>query len=114
VTPGNLEFVQVVLSMGVCTGGVALVLKGDQARDAARDRRRWTDHTWLPSTIDTAVFGAFLFSWLYGVPALLIHFSKSRWSLLGFVIGLGWAVALVGADVAVQLGAEAAIDWLGL
>ncbi|MGH7294693.1 MAG: hypothetical protein ACRELB_07165 [Polyangiaceae bacterium] len=120
MTPGDLEFVQVILSMGVCTGGVALVLKRDEARDRLRPhpprpvRPRWTDHAWLPSTVDAAILGAFLFSWLYGAPALVIHFAKSRWSLRGFAVGLGWAVALVAADVVVQLGAEATIDWLGL
>jgi hypothetical protein len=110
VTPGNVEFVQVVTSMAVCTGGVAAVLKLDERLR----ERAWSEHAWRPITVDAAVFGTFLFSWLYGAPALIIHFVKSRWSLLGFGLGLAWAVALVAADLAAQVGVAAAIEGLGL
>lgn len=110
MTPGNVEFVQVVTSMAVCTGGVAAVLKLDERLR----ERAWSEHAWRPITLDAAVFGTFLFSWLYGAPALVIHFVKSRWSLLGLGVGLGWALALVAADVGAQIGVAAAIDGLGL
>jgi hypothetical protein len=109
VTPGNVEFVQVVVSMTVCTGVVAAILHGDD-----RFARRRTRCTWLPSTRDAAILGTFLFSWLYGAPAVLIHFVKSRWSLGGVGLGLFWALLLLSADFAAQLGALAAIDLLGL
>ena len=110
MTPGNVEFVQVVCSMTVNTGGVAAVLYADERWSSSRGR----PGAWLPATRDAAVLGAFLFGWLYGGPALLIHFIKSRRSLAGLGLGLASAVLLVVADVGVQLGAEAVIEWLGL
>jgi hypothetical protein len=108
--PGDVEFVDVVCSMTVWTGGVAAIV--------ALDWRRLTEkqlcQAWLPSTRDTLVFGAFLFSVLYAGPGLLIYFVKSRRSLLGVVLGLLAPVGLLALDVGVQYGAEAAIDWLGL
>jgi hypothetical protein len=110
VTPGNVEFVQVVCSMTVNTGCVGAVLYADERRSSAGRRAV----SWLPATRDAAVLGAFLFGWLYGGPALLIHFIKSRRSLAGVGLGLLSAVLLVVADIGAQLGAEAAIEWLGL
>jgi hypothetical protein len=110
VTPGNVEFVQVVVSMTSCTGTIAAILHVDGRRFAARRG----EHTWLPATIEGAVLGTFLFSWLYGCPALLIHFTKSRWSLGGLGLGAFWAAVLFGADLGAQIAALGAIDWLGL
>jgi hypothetical protein len=104
VTPGDLEFVEVLASMTVCTGGVAAILLLDD-----RLARRRGPSTWLLSTRDAAILGTFLFGWLYGCPALLIHFVKSRWSPTGVWLGLLWAVLLFGANV----GAVVTIDWLG-
>ena len=110
MTPGNVEFAQVVCSMTVTTGCVAAVLYADDRR-LRPDRRAGT---WLPATIDAAVLGAFLFGWLYGGPALVIYFIKSRRSLAGVGMGVLSAVLLLAADIAGQLGASATIDWLGL
>jgi len=96
--------------MTVNTGCVAAVLHADGRRSGPGGRAG----EWLPATRYGAVLGAFLFGWLYGGPALLIHFVKSRRSLAGVGLGLLFAVLLVVADVGVQLGAEAAIEWLGL
>jgi hypothetical protein len=108
--PGDVEFVDVLCSMTVWTGGVAAIV--------ALDWRRLTEgqlcRAWLSSTRDTLVFGAFLFGVLYAGPGLLIHFVKTRRSLLGVVLGLLAPIALLVVDVGAQLGAEAAIDWLGL
>jgi hypothetical protein len=109
MTPGNLEFVEVVISLSVWTGGVAAVLKLDERRS-----ERWSEHAWLPASVDAAILGTFLFSMPYGVVALLVHFVKSRWSLLGLGLGLLFAIAILALDVGAQIGAEAAIDWLGL
>lgn len=108
MTPGNVEFVQVVASMTANTGGVAALLYADQ-----RLRPTWRPQSWLPATREAAVLGAFLFGWLYGGPALVIHFIKSR-GVLGVALGVLSAIALVTFDVGAQLGAAAAIDWLGL
>ncbi|HEY3817074.1 MAG TPA: hypothetical protein VGL81_07885 [Polyangiaceae bacterium] len=107
--PGNVELVQVLCSMTVETGGVAAFLYADgRLRPGRRRERRW-----LPATSEAAVLGAFLFGPLYGGPALIIHFAKSR-GALGLVVGLLCAVAVVAADVGTQLCAAAAIDWLAL
>jgi hypothetical protein len=109
VSPGNVEFVQVVVSMTVCTGTIAAILLFD-----GRAPRRHGEHAWLPATTDAAILGTFLFSWLYGCPALILHFTKSRWSLAGFGLGAFWAAVLFGADLGAQVVALTAIDWLGL
>jgi hypothetical protein len=115
VTPGNIEFVQVLVSMTVETGGVAAVLYVDRCGLFGPTTR---STTWLAATTDAAVLGAFLFGVLYGGPALLVHFIKSRWSvgnrLLGPLLGLVAALSLVATDVAAELGAVATVDWLGL
>lgn len=110
MTPGNVEFVDVVCSMTVWTGGVAAVLFFDERRLTSRQRPR----AWLPSTRDTAVLGAFLFGVLYAGPGLLIHFVKTRRSPLGVALGLLVPIALLALDVGVELTAEAAIAELGL
>jgi hypothetical protein len=110
VRPGNVELVQVVTSMTVCTGGIAAILRLDERWV----RRIGRPAAWLPVTRDAAVFGTFLFSWLYGGPALVIHFVKSRGWLVGAALGVLMAALLVATDVGAQIAAEAAIDWLGL
>lgn len=107
---GDVELVQVITSMTVCTGAVAAILHLD-ARRLIRLRRH---DPWPPSTLDAAVLGTFLFSWAYGAPAVFIHFVRSRWSLAGVGLGLLWAVLLVATDVGAQLAVEAAIQVLGL
>jgi hypothetical protein len=107
--PGDVEFVDVLCSMTVWTGGVAAILAFDW-RLLKEDQLR---RAWPPSTRDTLVFGAFLFGVLYAGPGLLIHFVRTRrW--LGAVLGLLVPMGLLVLDLGVQLGAEAAIDWLGL
>jgi len=109
VTPGNVEFVQVLVSMTVETGGVAAFLYADGR--LRRTRRR--PSRWLPATREAAVLGAFLFGALYGGPALIIHFVKSR-GAVGLVLGLACALTVVSVDIGAELSAAAAIEWLGL
>lgn len=110
MTPGNVEFVDVVCSMTVWTGGVAVVLFFDERRLTSRQLAG----AWLPSTRDAAVLGAFLFGLLYAAPGLLIHFVKTRRSLLGVALGLLVPTALLALDIGVELAAEAAIEGLRL
>lgn len=110
MTPGNVEFVQVVSSMVVSTGGVAAVLRVDERR-LTPER---LDRGWPPVTRDAAVFGAFLFGILYGGPALLVHFVRTRRSAGGVGLGLFWMFALLAADLGAQLLSAAAVDWLAL
>ena len=108
--PGNVELVQVMASMTVNTAGVAAILHADERFYS----HRWRETVWLPSTFDAAVLGAFLFGWLYGGPALVIHFVKSRGWLIGPGLGVVCAGLVVSADIGAQLGAAATIEWLGL
>ena len=110
MTPGNVEFVDVICSMAVWTGGTAAILSVDERRLRAEALAR----AWLPATRDAAVLGAFLFSALYSGPALVVHFVRTRRSFLGAGLGLGMVAALLAADFAVQSGAEAIIEWLSL
>lgn len=112
MTPGNVEFVQVLTSMTVSTGGLAAILWTDERRIA---RAGYEERAWLPSTRDAAIVGTFAVGGLlYAVPALFIHFVKSRRWLKGLGLGLIFSVALVAIDVGLELGEQAAIDWLGL
>jgi hypothetical protein len=110
VTPGNLELVDVVVSMNVWTAGVAFILLVDE-RLVTPSR---LERGWLVATRDAAILGGFLFGLLYAVPALLVHFIKTRRSFAGFLIGLACGIVLFGLDVYQEIGAESAIDWLGL
>jgi hypothetical protein len=151
VTDGNVEFVEVVVSMVVGTAMVAAVLYGDERRREASGAKRRKpndrgargvplerkasgakrrkpndrgarggiplehgEHAWLPATRDAAILGTFLFGWLYGCPALLIHFVKSRWSPAGWGIGLLWSVLLFAAVVGAALAVELTVDLLAL
>jgi hypothetical protein len=109
VTPGNVEFVQVLCSMTIETAGVAALLYADRHVLPTRRRAR----RWLPATEEAAVFGTFLFGPLYGGPALIIHFAKSR-GAIGFVLGLVAAMVVVTLDVCTQLGGAWTIEQLGL
>ncbi len=110
MTPGNVEFVDVVCSMTVWIAGTAGILAIDE-RLMTREQH---DRDWLPATRGAAVLGAFLFGVLYAAPALILHFARTRESLVGSVLGLGSGVALFLLDMGVQSGAEAAIRGLGL
>jgi len=110
VTPGNADFVEVVVVMTVSTGTTAAIL----LVDGRLFGRRYGEHAWLPATTEAAILGTFLFGLPYGCVALLLHFIKSRWSLLGVVLGVLAAGALFWATVGCDEGALAAIDWLGL
>lgn len=115
MTRGNVDFVQVLVSMTIETGGVAALLRMDRARLFGPNR---SASEWLQATREAAVLGAFLFGWLYGGPALVVHFVKSRRytgnAFAGLLLGVLLALDLVAADVGAQLGAAAAIEWLGL
>jgi hypothetical protein len=110
VIPGNVELVEVVASMTANTAGVAAILYADERFRSSH----WGADAWLPATRDAAVLGAFLFGWIYGGPALIIHFVKSRGWLIGPALGVLCAALVVGVDFGLQLCAGATIDWLGL
>jgi hypothetical protein len=67
-----------------------------------------------PASRDAAIFGTWLFGALYGCLLLLVHFTKTRWSLAGLGIGSLWVAVLLGVDFGSMILAGAIIDWLGL
>lgn len=61
---------------------------------------------------DAAIFNMWQFGPLLLVP--LVHFVRTRRSIVGALLGIGWTLGLAAVDVGAQLGAAAAIAWLGL
>jgi hypothetical protein len=110
VSPGNLELVQVVTAMLVSPMGFAAIVLVDERRLKGPRLAR----AWLTVSRDATIFGASQFSVMYGCLGLIIHFTKTRWSLAGFGLGLLWAVALFGLYVSSIVLVTEAIDWLGL
>ena len=110
MTPGNVEFVQVVTSWVASVGAFATLV----IRDERRLKKPALEHAWPPASRDAAILGVFLFGAAYAVLAVLIHFWRTRRTLRGAAIGLFWGVCLLLLDVGAAMGAEVAIDWLGI
>jgi hypothetical protein len=110
LTPGNVEFVQVVTSWVASVGAFATLV----IRDERRLKKPALEHAWPPASRDAAILGVFLFGAAYAVLAVLIHFARTRRTLRGAAIGLFWGVCVLLLDVGAAMGAEVAIDWLGI
>jgi hypothetical protein len=108
MTPGNLELVDIILSWSVTLPAVAAIIVYDERRL----RGPALERAWPPQSRDAAIFGL----WNMGVHplCLLVHFARTRRSIGGFLVGLGWLVAVCGVDVAARLGVDAVIEALGL
>jgi hypothetical protein len=110
VRPGDVELVQVVVTMIVVPAAVAVIVRRDERRlSPARLARAWP-----PSTRDTVVFATWQLGVLFGCPAVFVWFVRTRRSLGGVLLGLGWAALVFLVANAAWLLPEAAIDWLGL
>jgi hypothetical protein len=108
MTDGNLELVQVIVSWVVTLPAVVVVIRTDERRLEAEALAR----AWPPQSRDAAIFGL----WNLGVHPLcvLIHFARTRRSVVGTGLGLAWVVAILLADAGVQSGVSLAIERLGL
>lgn len=108
MTDGNLELVQVIVSWVVTLPAVVLVITADERRLKGEALAR----AWPPQSRDAAIFGL----WNLGVHPLcvLIHFSRTRRSVLGTGLGLAWVVAILLVDAGAQSGVAFAIERLGL
>jgi hypothetical protein len=108
MTDGNLQLVQVIVSWVVTLPAVIVVIRTDERRLKGEALER----AWPPQSRDAAIFGL----WNMGVHPLcvLIHFARTRRTLLGTGLGLVWLVAIMLADAGVQTGVAAAIERLGL
>jgi hypothetical protein len=110
MTPGNLEFVQVVATMIVVPSVQAIIVRADERRLSGERLAR----AWPAVTRDTVVFATWQFGILFGVPALLVWFIRTRQSLAGVLLGIAASAGLLGAALAASLVPEVAVEWLGL
>ena len=107
---GNVEFVQVVCEMLVVPAVVATIVRVDERRLKGERLER----AWPPVSRDTVVFATWQFGILFGCPALLVWFVRTRRSVFGVMQGLAAAGLLFAAALVSALVPEAVIDWLGL
>jgi len=110
VSPGNLEFAQIVTFMLVSPVGVAAVLRLDERRLRGSQLER----AWAPATRDATIFNTWQFAPIYGYVGVIVHFTKTRWSFAGFGLGVLWALVLYALNVGAVVAITAAIEWLGL
>jgi hypothetical protein len=109
VTQGNLEFVQVIVSMAVILPALSAVIVLDERRLRGKSLER----SWPAASRDAAVFAVFNFTALVLVVPL-IHFVRTRRNLKGVLLGVGWTAAILLVDVAAETGVTEAVDLLGL
>ena len=103
MSPGDLEFVQLVVSWVVSVAGAAVVIVRDERRLAGPALER----AWPASSRDAAIYAFSPFS-------VLVHFLRTRRSARGAALGLGWLGAILLVDNALQWVAAAAIRGCGL
>lgn len=108
MTPGNEELARVVTSLIVTLPAVIAIIVNDERRLSEAQLER----AWSPQSRNSAIFALLN----VGVPQLsvLVHFIRTRRTILGAAIGLAWVVAIVLCDIGAQFAAVATIDWLGL
>jgi hypothetical protein len=110
VSPGDAEFVEVVVSMVASTAAVATILVLDERRLRGAQCQR----AWPAVSRDAAIFGAWNFGALYGCLVLIVHFTRTRASAVGLALGIAASVALLAVAVGSTLLAAAIIDWAGV
>ena len=108
MTAGNLELLQVVVSMAVTLPAVIAII----VLDERRLRGPALDRAWPPVSRDAAIFTL----WNLGVHPLcvLLHFVRTRRSALGLGLGLGWLLAVIAVEIGAQLATAAVVEWAGL
>jgi hypothetical protein len=110
LTPGNVEFVQVLASWITTVGAFAAVVR----RDERRLKGPAVERAWPAVSRDAAILGVFLFGAPYAVLAVVIHFARTRRRFWGALVGLFWGLCLLLLDIGAGIGAETTIDWLGI
>jgi hypothetical protein len=108
MTDGNLEVLLVVVSWVVTLPAVVAIIVCDERRLRGAELGR----AWPPCSRDAAIFGL----WNMGVHPLcvLVHFARTRRSLRGALLGLGWLSAVLVAEAGAGLATVAVVRWLGL
>ncbi len=110
MTDGNVEFVQVCCTMILVPAALFAIVRFDERRLSADRLARG----WPPVSRDAVVFATWQFGILFGCPALLVWFVKTRWSLVGWLLGLAAAATLLAVAVAASWVPATIIDALGL
>jgi hypothetical protein len=110
MTDGNLEFVQVIVSLFATVPPFAAILRYDERRLTGEQRSR----AWPPSSRDAAVLGSFLFGLPYALTGLVVYFVRTRWSWRGALLGLAAAVGLFSLNIGAELAVSALVDSFGL
>lgn len=110
MTDGDIEFVQVVCSMIVVPVVQGAIVRFDERRLSAERLAR----AWPPVTRDVVVFATWQFGILFGCPALVVWFVRTRGWLVGLLLGLAAAALLLGAAILASVVPEAIIEGLGL
>jgi hypothetical protein len=110
VRDGDVEFVQVVCSMIVVPVVQGAIVRLDERRLSPERLAR----AWPQSTRDVVVFATWQFGILFGCPALVVWFVRTRRSVVGVLLGLAAAALLLGAAILASVVPEAGIEGLGL
>jgi hypothetical protein len=108
MSPGDLEFVQLLLSWAVTGPMVVAVVRLDERRLRGACLAR----AWPPVSRDAAIFTI----WMLGFHPLcllafyLVHFGRTRWSARGLTLGLAWTIFTVAGALWAQVIAAVAIE----
>jgi protein-S-isoprenylcysteine O-methyltransferase Ste14 len=95
----DAEFIDYVLSMFATLGLTYAILRFDEARLSEEQLER----AWPPSSRNAAVLA-------FSPICLIVHFIKTRWSLIGVLLGLGAALFVVGINYLLTLGVDAFVS----
>lgn len=108
MSPGNVELVQVVVSMAVTLPSVVAIIVFDERRLRGVE----LDRAWPTVSRDAAIFGL----WNLGVHplCLFVHFIRTRRSFAGAGLAFLWLAAVVAVDAGAQWAVLQLIDWTGL
>lgn len=108
MTPGNLEFVDLIASMVTSLSSVSAIIVLDERRLRGEELAR----AWLPVSRDAAIFG--LANVALHPVCVLLHFVRTRRSWVGVVLGFLWLVIVVVADLGAQVAAEGFVRLFGI
>jgi hypothetical protein len=111
LSPGDLEFVQVVAGWTAMVTAFAFVLVHDERHLTPEQLAR----AWPPQTRASAIFAVWLFShWLFLLPCLLIHFVRTRGWVRGVELGVLFTLAIDALAEGAAVEATNAVRILGL
>jgi len=108
VTDGDLELYEILAAWSVTLPAVVTIIVRDERRLTGKE----LDRAWPPQSRDAAIFGLCMMGVL--PLCVLIHFVRTRRSLRGVLLGLGWLAVVVMGQLGGELATAAMIELLGL